>query len=97
MELNDGLFEVTLIHTAEKPSGTEWDYYEPAVANENRSALIENFKTDRICIESEEKIAWTLDGESGGNHRLARISIRESALDLLIDTDRLRQGTEGKM
>ena len=59
--------------------------------------MIENFKTDRICIESEEKIAWTLDGESGGNHRLARISIRESALDLLIDTDRLRQGTEGKM
>ena len=64
-----------------------------------KTALLDrNFKTDRICIESEEKIAWTLDGESGGNHRLARISIRDErpgSADR--HSDRLRQGTEGKM
>lgn len=97
VELNDGLFEVTLIHPPRNPLELNGIIMNLLSPNENRSALIENFKTDRICIESEEKIAWTLDGESGGNHRLARISIRESALDLLIDTDRLRQGTEGKM
>ena len=48
-------------------------------------------------MSPKKKLPGPLDGESGGNHRLARISIRESALDLLIDTDRLRQGTEGKM
>ena len=90
IELNDGLFEVTLIHPPKNPLELNEIIMNLLSANDNRSSLIENFKTDRICIESGEEIAWTLDGESGGSHSFARISIQKNALDLLIDTELLK-------
>ena len=90
VELNDGLFEVTLIHPPKNPLELNEIIMNLLSANDNRSALIENFRTDRINIESGEEIAWTLDGESGGSHSFARISIRKSALDLLVNVERLK-------
>lgn len=65
--LDDGLFEVLLVRAPKKLSDL----------NQIASALVsrkpnENFiaiQTGRIRFESEQPVAWTLDGEFGGEHR----------------------------
>lgn len=38
---------------------------------EDHTDLIDSFKTDRIIIESNQEISWTLDGEYGGDHAMS--------------------------
>ena len=48
--------------------------------------MIDAFKTDRLRIEADEEIAWTLDGEFGGNHREVVIKNKKQAMDILINS-----------
>ena len=50
----------------------------------NDSDLIYSFKTDEVHFQAEEKVAWTLDGEFGGNHKEVDIRDEEKALTLLV-------------
>lgn len=68
VKLDDGVFEVTLI---KKP-------HNPIELNEilacltkmiDDSDLIYSFKTNEVRITAREQIAWTLDGEFGGEHK----------------------------
>ena len=43
-----------------------------------------SFKTDRIVIEAQEEIPWTLDGEFGGEHRQVEIVNRHRAVELMV-------------
>ena len=95
IELNDGLFEVTLIHPPKNPLELSEIIMSLLSPNDNKSKLIEDFRTDRLVITSEQEIAWTLDGEAGGTHKEARISIKKQALDLLVNPERAR-GKEQK-
>jgi len=83
VEMNDGLFEVTLIR---KPkSAIELNQIIAALVMESMDApCIIYAKTDRIRIRSEEPVAWTLDGEFGGEHCLAEISNRPQAIEIMV-------------
>lgn len=87
VELNDGLFEVTLIHPPKNPLELN-DVITSLLSGESKSKLIENFKTNRICFESMEEIAWTLDGECGGSHTYVRIESRKQALQMVVGPEK---------
>jgi YegS/Rv2252/BmrU family lipid kinase len=67
VRLDDGIFEVTLIRTPHNP--IELNEIIACLTNLiDDSDLIYTFKTSEIWFNSKEKIAWTLDGEYGGEH-----------------------------
>ncbi len=67
VKLDDGVFEVTLIKSPKNP--IELNRILASLTNLiDDTELIYSFKTDHLHIISKEKIAWTLDGEFGGEH-----------------------------
>ncbi|MBQ2100278.1 MAG: diacylglycerol kinase family lipid kinase [Lachnospiraceae bacterium] len=72
VELDDGLFEVTLIKMPTNP--VELSNIMGALLNRDiDSELMYCFRASEITVESPEPIAWTLDGENGGAHERAVI------------------------
>lgn len=83
VELDDGLLEVTLI---KRPTN-------PIELNRVMAALIDRdidaecmycFKAKEVRIESEVDMAWTLDGEYGGNHTEVTIKNLHKALEIRV-------------
>lgn len=83
VELNDGELEVMLVR---KPTN-------PMELNQLIGALIDRdmeneflywFKTARLQVESEEEVAWTLDGEFGGNHKEVLIEDYRETLQIMV-------------
>lgn len=83
VELNDGLFEVTLIR---KPTiAMEMNNIISALTDKKvHSDFVQSFKTSRLIIESEQEVAWTLDGEYGGTNQMAVIQNCGKALEIRI-------------
>lgn len=87
VEMDDGLFEVTLIKMPKNP--LELNEIITALATGyDHTDMIDAFKTDRLTVHSVEHIpvAWTLDGEFGGNHVDVEIRNKKQALDIMINT-----------
>lgn len=83
VELNDGQLEVTLIR---RPTSA-------LALNQLISALIEKdpeneliywFKTSKLRIESDEPVAWTRDGEFGGNHKEVLIEDYKESMQIMV-------------
>lgn len=87
VELDDGLFEVTLI---KKPRNLlELNEILGALVTEvDNTQLIDTFKADWITVETMEPVSWTLDGEDGGNHPYVRIQNRKRAMKLLMNPEK---------
>lgn len=67
VKLDDGLFEVTLIKVPRNPM--ELNEILACLTNMiDDSDLIYSFKTSRVKITAKNPVAWTLDGEFGGEH-----------------------------
>ena len=85
VEMNDGLFEVTLIKKPKNP--LELNEIIAALLNAyDNTEMIVAFKTNALKIESLEKIPWTLDGEFGGEHDTVHIKNKMQALNILINS-----------
>lgn len=86
VELNDGEFEVTLI---ERPSNAiELNEIIAALADSKwECKRVHCFKTSSLVVESEEKVAWTLDGEYGGDHQEIQIKNYKRAVPLRVKQD----------
>jgi diacylglycerol kinase (ATP) len=67
IHLNDGLFEVTLIKMPKSPLELQ-EIVTSLIAQESNMKHILTFKANQLAITGDEKIAWTLDGEFGGEH-----------------------------
>ncbi len=81
--LDDGLFEVTLIRTPRNPM--ELNSILAALAIQNiDTQYMYSFKSGRLVIESEEEIAWTLDGEFGGTHTQVTLTNEKRAMDIMV-------------
>lgn len=83
VELNDGEFEVTLI---KRPMN-------PIELNRVMAALVDRdidtecmycFKASEVRIESEEEVAWTLDGEFGGSHKEVTVKNLHKSLEIRV-------------
>lgn len=83
VELNDGLFEVTLVRKPE--FAKELNNIAAALADKRISSdFIQSFKTSKIIVESEQEVSWTLDGEYGGSHMRAVVENRKEALQIRV-------------
>ncbi|NCC44018.1 MAG: diacylglycerol kinase family lipid kinase [Clostridia bacterium] len=84
VEMNDGLFEVTLIKKPKNP--LELNEIIASLLNAfDDTDMIDAFKTDCLKLECVEPIPWTLDGEFGGDHLEVKIENKKQALDILIN------------
>ena len=83
VELDDGEFEVTLI---KRPTNAiELNQILTDLVNRNIDTdQMYCFKTASLHIESEEEVAWTLDGEFGGRHRVVDMENRKQALEIRV-------------
>lgn len=67
VKLDDGVFEVTLIRSPRNP--IELNAILGSLTNLiDDTDMIYSFKTNEIKFTTQEKVAWTLDGEFGGEH-----------------------------
>lgn len=83
VELNDGYFEVTLIHTPKNALELA-EVVGCLMSQEDNSNLIDTFKTHKLTVESEEEVSWTLDGEFGGSVKQLVIENQKQALPLIL-------------
>ena len=82
--LDDGLLEVTLIKRPRNP--VDLNGIMMALLNRDMdSEHIYYFRTSHLMVESEEPVAWTLDGENGGSHTKVEITDLCRAVDIRVD------------
>lgn len=85
VRLDDGIFEVTLIKMPRNPM--ELNEIIASLTNLiDNTELIYTFKTECLKVESDEEIAWTLDGEYGGKHKNVTISAQRQAVEIIVDS-----------
>lgn len=81
--LNDGLFETTLIKVPRNPIELNSILAALTVRNIDTEYMY-SFKSEQLTIESEKEVAWTLDGEFGGNHKKAVLKNEKEAMDIIV-------------
>ncbi len=85
VELNDGLFEVMLVRNPQNLS--DWQEIITAVlTREESSGKVVRFKTNRLRTLSKEPIAWTRDGENGGEHTEVELVNLQQVLNIIVPT-----------
>ena len=85
VELNDGLFEVTMVRTPQNI--IDWQEIIAAVlmSDESNSRVV-RFKTRKLRIVSEEPVAWTRDGENGGEHTEVVLENLHQVLEIMTES-----------
>jgi YegS/Rv2252/BmrU family lipid kinase len=83
VELDDGVFEVTLIKNPRNP--IELNEILASLTNLiDDTDLIYSFKTGSIHFTSEELIPWTLDGEFGGKHDNLTVRTLKQRVNMIV-------------
>ena len=84
VQLDDGLFEVTLI---KKPKNAmELSEILRSLTNlKDDTDLIYSAKTSEIHIVSEKEVAWTMDGEYGGSYTEIFIKNEKRAIEIMVE------------
>ncbi len=90
VDMNDGLFEVTLIRHP-KNSLQLQEIMTALVMAEDNTDMIYSFKSKKLMIETEEEVPWTLDGEFGGDHTYVEIENRHKALNLYLKSTKAKE------
>lgn len=83
VDMNDGLFEVTLIKQPKNVLELN-EIMTALLTREDHTDLIYSFKTRKISFKSEDDVAWTLDGENGGTEKEVVIENKYQALNLYL-------------
>lgn len=84
IDLNDGLFEVTLIKVPKNPIELNSILAALAVADIDTQYMY-SFKSSGLTLESETQTAWTLDGEYGGKHNKVELWNDKCAVDIIVE------------
>ena len=87
VDMNDGLFEVTLIVRPKNPLELQ-EIMTALLMAEDNTDLVHSFKSSKLVIESEETVPWTLDGEFGGDQTYVEIENRHKALNLYLKSNK---------
>ena len=85
--LDDGVFEVLLIHTPKNVLELQ-EIVTTLLSGNMDSSLIEFYRTDQVRFWSEEEISWTMDGEYGGAHSYVDIRNRHQCVRIIMDGDK---------
>lgn len=81
--LDDGYYEVTLIRSPSSPIELN-NIVKALVDRRMDSDNIIVFKSSHVVFESHEPVPWTRDGEFGGTHTTANITVHPQAIDILV-------------
>ena len=84
VQLDDGVFEVTLIKTPRNAIELQ-EIISSLVKREMDNKYIHSYKAGHVIVRSEEAIPWTLDGEFGGEHERVEISCHHKAIPILVN------------
>lgn len=93
VDLTDGVFEVRLVY----PPATILELNEILAALFNphlESKSVLSLKAKRLKITAQLPIAWTLDGEYGGEHTEVEIVNRQQLLHMIVNPDKAAEATE---
>lgn len=83
VDLQDGLFEVTMIRMPQNP--LELSEILMAIGNPSaQTELVSTFKTSHITLTCDEQISWTRDGEFAGAHRQVTLRNCPGQLRILV-------------
>lgn len=83
VQLDDGVFEVTLVKTPTNPIElNEIVAYLTGLIHETK--MVYTCKSDHIRIRSRSSVTWTLDGENGGNHWSVNIKNHHRKLNFIV-------------
>lgn len=83
VNLDDGVYEVTLVRRPRTPL----ELMEINSAIERKQVdfdMVKTFKASRITFTSNQRIAWTLDGEYGGEHTQVNITNENKAITIMV-------------
>ncbi len=87
VQLDDGEFEVTLVKNPSNPLElNEIIAYLTGIIPETK--MVYSFKSGEVNIRSRSSIAWTLDGENGGDHWNVHIKNHHQKLNFLTKEDK---------
>ena len=84
VQLDDGVFEVTLIKKPRNP--IELNEIIASLVNlVDDTNMIYSFKTEHVKFTAKKAIPWTLDGEYGGDHAEVEIENLKQAVDIQVN------------
>ena len=89
VDLADGIFEINLIKNVRNAIEFQQLLGALAIGRYDLSDRIVSFSSGHISLTSDEKIAWTLDGEDGGKHDKVEIVNVKRAIDIRVARDLL--------
>ena len=84
VELDDGLFEVTLVHNPKNIIEMQ-EIAGSLLTGNHDTELIDFFHADRLELTSANEIPWTFDGEYGGSFSTVRIENRKQSVKMILD------------
>lgn len=84
VHLDDGVFEVTLIKTPKNPIELN-DIVRFLTGISKDSNQVYSFQTNFLKLTSSEEVAWTLDGEYGGDHNVVAISNCKQGMEITVE------------
>lgn len=83
VKLDDGEFEVILVRQPKNPLETQTILTSILTQNVAKDGPVVAFHAKRVTFTAKEKVAWTLDGEFGGDHERVEIENACQALRLV--------------
>lgn len=83
VEFDDGLFEGVLIRTIRTPADLERVVRALLTGDISEKSMV-SFRASNVLFEAEDPVAWTCDGEFGGEYKNTSIDIHRRAIDLLV-------------
>lgn len=84
IELNDGLFEVTLIKMPKNPIElNEILAFLTGISKDTE--LVYSFRTKEIKFTCNEEVPWTLDGEYGGSTDCITVKNMQEAMEIMVE------------
>lgn len=93
VEMNDGLFEVMLVRSPKNIMHLQEIIAAIVSGKESDNSLV-RFKTRKLEIVSETPVAWTRDGENGGEHTHVVLENLHQAFEILVKSDPETQSIE---
>ena len=88
VDLSDGLFEVLLIGEINSPFVLQQILNSVILQEAQDCDALTVIKSSKVRIISDEKIAWTLDGEYGGSFNEVSYEVRPKAVDFIVKRTR---------
>ena len=81
-QLDDGMFEALLVKYPTNPIDLQATVSAYLMGEFNPEYMYQ-FKARKICVNSPEPVAWTLDGEFGGNVTYAEVNNMQHAINII--------------